>query len=217
MTYQLSIGADRPPSKVRETSCHRLLQIRHALGPLNSALLSTIVPAQPRPARQNPMTPQKPVTQTLRTTDLLAAFLSGGLLTLMIHFNGQLAHYGSPLFSSWAAHGTGTVAAVVFLALLSRRGTTSARTSLPAPAWAYLGGLAGAVTVMLSGVTVNTALALSGTLALGLVGQVVFSLVADRWGLFGLPRKRPSIRDIGALGLILAGSFLIIFFGQAGT
>lgn len=163
------------------------------------------------------MTPAEPAAQTLRPFDLVAAFLSGGLLTLMIHFNGQLAHYGSPLFSSWTAHGTGTVAAILFMAVLWRKRSTPSAPRAPAPLWAYFGGLMGAVTVMLSGVTVNTALALSGTLALGLVGQVVFSLIADRWGLFGLPRKRPTLRDMAALGLILAGSFLIIFFGQAGS
>ena len=126
------------------------------------------------------MTSANPAALILRPLDLVAAFLPGGLLTLMIHFNGQLAHYGSPLFSSWTAHGTGTVAAIVFMAILSCRKTSPGATRPRAPYWAYLGGFAGAVTVMMSGVTVNTALALSGTLALGLVGQVVFSLVADR-------------------------------------
>jgi transporter family-2 protein len=70
---------------------------------------------------------------------------------------------------------------------------------------------------MLTSTAVNTPLALAGTLALGLAGQVVFSLAADRWGLFGLPRRKLSLRDIGALALIIAGSALIILFGMGGT
>ncbi len=81
------------------------------------------------------------------------------------------------------------------------------------PLWAYLGGLSGAVTVVLTGYTMNTALALTGTLALGLAGQVAFSLAADRWGLFGLPRRRPTARDLAAVALITAGSLAIIFSG----
>ena len=160
------------------------------------------------------MPPPDPTpAQQMRLPDLVAAFATGGLLTLMIHFNGELAHYGSPLFSSWAAHGTGTVAAIIFLILTFSRAKSTI--TLPrAPLWAYLGGLSGAVTVMLSGITVNSALALSGTLALGLAGQVVFGRAADRWGLFGLPKKRPTGRDLGALGLIVAGTILIIFYGQ---
>ncbi len=73
------------------------------------------------------------------------------------------------------------------------------------------GGLSGAVTVMLTSTTVNGVLALSGTLALGLVGQAGYSLLADRFGWFGLPRRAIIGADWSALGLIMAGSFLIIF------
>lgn len=147
-----------------------------------------------------------------RLIHFMAAFGTGGLLTLMVHFNGELGRYGNALFSSWGAHGTGTVAAILFLALLYRRRDRNTAERLPAPFWAYLGGLSGAATVMLTSLAVNSPLALAGTLALGLAGQVVFSLGADLWGLFGLPRRRPTLRDLAALALILAGSALIILF-----
>lgn len=146
----------------------------------------------------------------------LAAFGTGGLLTLMVHFNGELARYGNALFSSWTAHGTGTVAALLFLAILYRRRASTLQPKPNAPIWAYLGGLSGAVTVIMTSITVNSSLALSGTLALGLAGQVAFSLTADRWGLFGLPKRLPDLRDLAALGLILAGSALIILSSRAG-
>lgn len=158
--------------------------------------------AEPAPRRPNPL-------------HLLAAFGSGGLLTLMVHFNGELARYGGALFSSWTAHGVGTVVALLFLAVLYRRSTTKPTDHKPrAPRWAYLGGLSGAATVMMTSATVNSPLALSGTLAFGLAGQAVFSIVADRFGLLGLPRRRPQIRDYGALALILAGSLVILLFGK---
>ncbi len=142
----------------------------------------------------------------------LAAFATGGLLTLMVLFNGQLAAHGTPLFSSWSAHGTGTIAALFLLALLR---PAQRHPGIRPPIWAYLGGASGAVTVMLTSVTVNTGLALSGTLALGLAGQVVFGLIADRWGLFGLPRRRPTPRDFAALALICGGSLILIFLGRS--
>lgn len=154
-------------------------------------------------------------TERLNPLHLLAAFGTGGLLTLMIHFNGELGRYGNALFSSWAAHGTGTVAALLFLAILYRgRRATADKPAGKAPLWAYLGGISGAATVMLTSTTVNSPLALSGTLALGLAGQVVFSLAADRWGLFGLPKRIPGPRDLAALALIVGGSTLIILFGM---
>lgn len=178
--------------------------------PVKPAHMTALAPTGPHVTPPDPTSAIGPAP--IRIIDLVAAFATGGLLTLMIHFNGELARYESPLFSSWTAHGTGTVAAIILLLLMFKKRGPAA---LPrAPLWAYLGGLSGAVTVMLSGITVNSALALSGTLALGLAGQVVFGLAADRWGLFGLPKKRPTLRDLGALGLIVAGSILIIFFGQ---
>ena len=149
---------------------------------------------------------------------LLAAFGTGGLLTLMVFFNGEVGRHGNALFSSWAAHGTGTVAAIVFLATLRKRSAAPpSKARPPAPLWAYLGGVSGAATVMLTSTTVNTPLALAGTLALGLAGQVIFSLAADRWGLFGLPRRRLTLRDLGALVLIGSGSALIILFGPGAS
>ncbi len=149
-----------------------------------------------------------------RTLPLFAAFGTGGLLTLMVLFNGTLAAHGTPMFASWSAHGTGTVAAVgLFLAFRHRR-IAAPGPGLRAPLWAYLGGVSGAFTVMLTSVTVNTALALSGTLAVGLAGQMAFGLLADRFGLLGLPKRRPSSRQLAALVLICAGSLLIIFYGR---
>ena len=147
----------------------------------------------------------------MRPLDLFAAIGTGGLLTQMVLFNGALAAFTTPFFSSLAAHGTGTIAAAVALFFL---GKSVAKPGLGrAPFWAYLGGISGAVTVMLTSITVNSVLALSGTLALGLAGQVAFGLMADRFGLFGLPKRTPTAQDIGALVLIVGGSLLIIFAG----
>lgn len=57
------------------------------------------------------------------------AFASGGLLSLMILFNGQWAANGTALLASWMAHGTGSLAALVFLAGLSLTG----KRARPAP------------------------------------------------------------------------------------
>lgn len=155
-----------------------------------------------------------PMSTTARPSPvhLLLAFASGGLLTLMVDFNGLVGLHGGALYSSWVAHGTGTVAAIVFLALLRFLPDGPPKSDRPhAPLWAYLGGVSGAVTVMLTSTAVNSPLALSGTLALGLAGQVLFSLAADRWGLFGLPKRIPRLKDFAALALIFAGSMIIIF------
>jgi transporter family-2 protein len=141
----------------------------------------------------------------------VAAFGAGGLLSLMVLFNGTLAAYGSLFFASWVPHLTGTVAALLLLAIMRPKRAKAARP----PLWIYLGGVSGAVTVMLTSATLNSALALSGTIALGLAGQMIFSLFADMRGLFDLPQRTPGARDYLALTLIIAGSLVLIFFGSA--
>ncbi len=151
--------------------------------------------------------------QSAQPTHLIhfaAAFGAGGLLSLMVLFNGTLAAYGSLFFASWVPHLTGTVAALLLLAIMRPKRAKAARP----PLWVYLGGVSGAVTVMLTSATLNSALALSGTIALGLAGQMVFCLFADIRGLFGLPQRTPGARDYLALSLIIAGSLVLIFFGS---
>jgi transporter family-2 protein len=148
---------------------------------------------------------------------LLAAFGSGGLLTVAIFVNGEAGRYGGAMFSSWIAHAAGTLVAAVFIACVwrSQRAAAtaaSAATGKP-PLWAYLGGIFGAVTVILTAIAVNSPLALAGTLALGLAGQFLLSLAADFWGLLGLPKRKLDLRDAGAVVLIAAGSLLIVLFG----
>ena len=139
----------------------------------------------------------------------VAAFATGGLLSLMVLSNGTLAAYGSLFFSSWVPHLTGTIAALLFLAVIRPARTSRTRP----PLWAYLGGVSGAVTVMLTSAALNSPLALSGTIALGLAGQMVFSLIADMRGLFGLPQRMPVARDYLAVLLVIGGSLILIFFG----
>jgi transporter family-2 protein len=151
-----------------------------------------------------------PAPAGLTPLPALAALGTGGLLSLMVLCNAEVGRHGGALAASLAPHGTGLVAALAVLLLWRHRGTAGGGA---VPAWAYLGGLSGALTVMLTSATAITALGLSGTLALGLLGQVGFGLGADRWGWLGMPRRRATGRDLGALLLILAGSAILILGG----
>ena len=68
---------------------------------------------------------------------------------------------------------------------------------------------------MLASTAINSNLAISGTIALGLAGQMIFSLIADRWGAMGRPQRSPTSRDMAALKLILNGSVVLLFLGGA--
>jgi bacterial/archaeal transporter family-2 protein len=147
-------------------------------------------------------------------SDAALALAAGVVLAMMIDRNSVLARHSSPLFASWAAHGIGAAASLLFVmawAIASRR----VRGGLPAspargPLWAYFGGIPGAMTVLLAAITVNGPLGLAGTLALMLVGQMIFGMVADGLGWLGMARRTFTRRDVLAAASVVAGSAMII-------
>lgn len=166
------------------------------------------------------MTEEKQTTATRPALIYFAAaFGAGCLLAMMTHMNGVVTQYGNALYSSWTAHGIGTLAAVIILSVQFFRRSAATRPTGDSlrgiPWWAYLGGVSGAATVVFASLAVNSPLALSGTIALGLGGQVLFSLAADYWGFFGLPARKLDMRDLLTVTLILMGSLLIILSGAS--
>ncbi|KSB91708.1 hypothetical protein AS593_06715 [Caulobacter vibrioides] len=148
-----------------------------------------------------------------QTSETILALLAGVVLASMIALNSRLAHFSSPTFAAWAAHGIGALAALVAV-LVWRRAKIAAAPAAPNggrwPRWIYLGGVPGALTVLLAAITVNGPLGFSGTLALMLAGQMLFGVAADRFGWLGLERRAPTAAGLLGLGLVLAGSLVII-------
>jgi len=146
-------------------------------------------------------------------TTMLLGISAGGLLTAMISTNSSLSTWNSPLIASWFAHGTGAVVAWILLMLRFRtlRPLKVDPVAKKPPKWSYLGGIPGAMTVLLAAIAVNSPLQLSGTLALVLMGQILFGLMADLRGWFGVIKCRFSVLDLYSVSLILGGSALLIY------
>ncbi|TDR80679.1 DMT family transporter [Paludibacterium purpuratum] len=151
--------------------------------------------------------------------DSMLAVAGGALLALMVVCNSQLARYTSSVFSSWVAHGTGAIVALLLAQLSTRTQGKNARSgarSTSSPLWFYLGGIPGAFTVILAALAVNGPLSLSGAIALMMVGQVMFGLVSDYFGWFRTPIRRIRAGDLLVVVCVLSGSAMIIFGGQHG-
>lgn len=149
----------------------------------------------------------------VRSLDIAFALGSGALLATMISLNSQVAQHSSPWVASWVAHGIGGLAALMLIRLISMssgRPKSQAKTPSKAPRWAYLGGLPGAMTVVLAAICVNSPLGLSATLVLGLTGQILTGMLADQFGWFGLPRRSLGVRDMQVAVSVLAGSGLLV-------
>lgn len=146
----------------------------------------------------------------------LSLALAGGItLASMIAVNSELATFSSPLLASWVAHGVGAVTSFFVLLLISawKRKKISLLPKSATPIWAYLGGIPGAFVVILAAITVNSPLGLSGSIVLIMAGQVLFGLISDTFGLFGLRKRSMNSNDGIALVLMVVGC-LITMFGR---
>ncbi|MCV9878110.1 DMT family transporter [Brenneria izbisi] len=143
----------------------------------------------------------------------LLAVGAGVLLTTMITTNSYLSTWNSPLIASWFAHGSGAIVAWVLMMRFGKVQTAhSHSTQGKPPHWSYLGGIPGALTVFLAAIAVNSPLELAGTLGLMLTGQIIFGLLSDLRGWFGVIKCRFSLLDLVSVMLILCGSALLIIY-----
>ncbi len=72
-----------------------------------------------------------------------------------------------------------------------------------------LGGLAGVAVVTVSLVTVRT-LGAGGVTALIVAAQLIVSVIADRYGWFGLHHVGLGAERVGGLALMIAGTLLVV-------
>lgn len=149
--------------------------------------------------------------------DWLLALAGGLLLALMLDYNGVMAKHSTPLFSAVVLHGVGLIASLFFLILFVKifgmyKQTNSQKIS--APLWAYLGGIPGALGVLLAGISVNTRLGLAGTFAFMLTGQILFGVVLDIFGLFGHAKRKLVLNDFFVMCCVFMGSLIVVFFGS---
>ena len=100
-------------------------------------------------------------------------------------------------------------AALLLLASFWRGGLGNLGHVGRAPWWALVGGLFGAVYVSVALVAVRT-LGASGLTAVVITGQLVISVVIDRFGLLGVAKQHIGVTRIIGLVLLVAGFVLVV-------
>ena len=138
----------------------------------------------------------------------LLAMLVGGALTVQVGMNATLARtIGSPLWASAINFAIGLLALVGFAAVAGSRASTGNLGQMPA--WAWMGGLLGAIYV--ASVTVlGPRLGGMTMVALVIAGQLAVALVVDQFGILGYPQIAVTpTRLLGAV-LLLVGALLIV-------
>ncbi len=138
----------------------------------------------------------------------ILALSAGGLLALMVFFNGMLAKFIQPLEASLIIHLIGLATSLVLVVLWKHRAVINHR---EIPKWAYITGIFGGIAVAIVGVTVNGPIGVAGTVGLLVLGQVLYGWMSDTLGLFGTTRRRLTVLDFMQAALILAGVGVLIY------
>ncbi|HEX6752964.1 MAG TPA: DMT family transporter [Solirubrobacterales bacterium] len=133
--------------------------------------------------------------------------LAGGLIALQAPINAGLGKATGSLPAALVSFLVGTVALTAIVVLSGKAGGLGSTFDV---SWYYLlGGLLGAVYVANALIAV-TAIGAGGVAAATITGQLVASVAIDRLGLFGLDQVPLSPERIVGVGLLLAGTVLVV-------
>jgi transporter family-2 protein len=133
---------------------------------------------------------------------------AGCLVGMQAPINSRLGRSVGSAEAATVSFLVGTVALVLIL-LIARGGIGGIGQIGRAPWWALVGGLLGAVYVSVALVAVRT-LGASGLTAVVIGGQLVISVVIDRFGLLGVTRQAVGVQRIAGLVLLAAGVVLVV-------
>ncbi|MFN4287828.1 MAG: DMT family transporter [Brevundimonas sp.] len=137
----------------------------------------------------------------------IAVIIGGALTALQGPTNARLASAtGSAVNAALISFAVGTVALLMLAAVLQTRVDMAATRALPAYAW--LGGLYGAVFVVASAYAVPK-LGVATTIVLMVAGQMLVSLVLDHFGAMGVPRQPISPLRVLGVAMLIGGVLLV--------
>lgn len=147
--------------------------------------------------------------QTLLLT--LAAVAAGGLIAMQSPINAAMAaRIGHPIAGATWSFIVGTVALLVLSAVFARGSVDPLAVTRLSPLLMLGGGLLGAVFVT-SNILLTPRIGVAAVVALGIAGQVIASLVLDRYGFLGIAVRELSPGRLAGAGMVLAGALMVRF------
>lgn len=138
--------------------------------------------------------------------NLISAFI-GALISIMIMINGTLSNALGNYTSSTIIHFIGLVSITIVLILrkskfISFKGI---------PIYMFSAGAIGVFTILINNITFNM-LGVSLTLALGLLGQTLISILIDHFGLLGMKVVKYKKNKLIGLLFIVLGIYVMAVY-----
>jgi len=138
----------------------------------------------------------------------LLALLTGITISVMIFVNGGLtANYGLYM-AAVIIHAVGLIANTV-LVLVKKQNPFANLKNLKQQWFIYMGGVIGVFTIMGTNLAFGR-ISVSAMLAIALFGQMLFGIIIDQYGLFGMPKYAFKKTQLIGLTIILSGIIAMI-------
>jgi bacterial/archaeal transporter family-2 protein len=132
---------------------------------------------------------------------------AGGLVALQAPINSGLGKATGGLPAALVSFSVGSLCLAAIVVLSGRAAGLGSTFDV---SWYYLvGGLLGAVYVT-TALTAVAAIGAGGVAAATVTGQLTASVVIDRLGLFGLDQVPLSFARVAGVGLLFAGTYLVL-------
>ena len=138
--------------------------------------------------------------------NILAGFI-GALIAIMTFFNSILAGEYGNYVSSIIIHSVGLV--IIIVILMVRRERIQVKKGIPI--YFYSAGAIGVITVLFNNI-VFLELGASLSIALGLLGQSIASLLIDHFGLFNVQINRINNKKLIGIFIIFIGIIIMAEF-----
>jgi bacterial/archaeal transporter family-2 protein len=133
--------------------------------------------------------------------------LVGGLIALQAPINAQLGRATGSLPAALVSFFVGTV--LLFLIVVLTGDTNGLRSTFDVNWYYLIGGILGAAYVTVALISVKS-IGAGGVAAATITGQLTAAVVIDRLGVLGLERTTLSASRMVGVGLLLAGTVLIV-------
>ena len=139
---------------------------------------------------------------------MLIILVGGCMLPIQAGINGKLGRaVNNPIVASFISFIIGTILLGLYL-MAMRQNPFDLTGTKGAPWWIWSGGLIGAFFVSIATTLVPR---MGATLSFTLIiaGQLLISIIIDKYGLFGIAASDISIKKIAGISLVIAGVLLI--------
>lgn len=132
--------------------------------------------------------------------EIILSLLAGTIVTVMNIFNGQLSDQTGIYLSTVIIHLVGLFTFIIIMFIKHKRLSFQHQI----PFWLYAGGMIGVLTVIFNVVSIGRIGAALVT-ALGLLGQMITSLLMEYKGWLGTKKRSFNIRKMISLVIIMIG------------